>query len=115
MSFGYVVRPLADQDIDEIGEDHRVEEAGLETGLDFLTEIHETVALLASQRDFGWPCRVRHPGHEDARTLRVSTRFEKHLVFYQPFDDRIEVLRVLHGAQDLIGVFDREGVDLSLY
>ena len=58
----------------------------------------------------GWPCRVRHSELEDARNFRVSARFEKHLIFYQPFDDRIEILRVLHGAQDLMALFDREGV-----
>lgn len=60
MSFGYIVRPRADQDIDEIG-DYLVEEAGLDTGLAFLAEIYETFALLASQRDIGWHCKVPHP------------------------------------------------------
>ena len=30
-----------------------------------------------------------------------------YLIFYQPFDDGIEILRVLHGARDIGAIFDR--------
>ena len=32
--------------------------------------------------------------------------FRKHLIFYRPIDDGIEVIRVLHGARDIAGLFD---------
>ena len=46
-----------------------------------------------------------------ARTFRVSTRFERHLIFYQPDSGRIEILRVVHGWRDLQELFDREGFE----
>lgn len=110
MRFGYVVCPRADRDIDEIA-DYLAEESGLETGLGFLAEVYDTFALLAAQREIGWPCKVRHQQLMTARTFRVSARFEKFLIFYQPFHDRIEILRVLHGSQDFQALFNREGVD----
>ena len=116
MRCGYVVRPRADRDIDEIAR-YLAEEAGLDTALQFLAEIYETLGLLvtqhllATQQQMGWLCRVRHPQLLTARTFRVSSRFEKHLIFHQPYSDRIEILRVVHGSQDLEKVFDQEGVD----
>lgn len=107
MKFGYVVRPRADRDIDEIA-DYLVEESGLDTGLRFLAEVYETFALIAVQKEIGWRCKVRHAALMSARTFPASARFDKFLIFYQPFEDRIEILRVLHGAQDLDAVFQRE-------
>ena len=40
MKFGFVVRPRADRDIDEIA-DYLVEQSGLDTGLRFLSEVYE--------------------------------------------------------------------------
>lgn len=108
MRAGYVVRPRADRDIDAVA-DYLADEAGLDTGLRFLTEVYETFALLASQREIGWPCKLGHPRLTTARVFRVSSRFENYLIFYQPYRDRIEILRVLHGSQDLADLFDREG------
>jgi len=108
--FGLVIRPRADQDLDEIG-DYLAEEAGLDMGLQFLAEVYEAFSLLASHREIGWPCNVTHPQLMGARTFRVSQRFEKYLIFYQPYQDRIEVLRVLHASQDLDELFGRQGVD----
>jgi len=80
VSFGFTVRPQADRDIDEIA-DYLTEEGSLDVGLQFLAELYETFALLASQPDMGWPCKVRHPQLAGARTFRVSERFERFLIF----------------------------------
>jgi toxin ParE1/3/4 len=32
--------------------------------------------------------------------------FEKHLVFYHVVEESVEVVRVLHGARDIEGIFD---------
>jgi plasmid stabilization system protein ParE len=32
--------------------------------------------------------------------------FENHLVFYRPFKDSIEVIRVIHGARDIEKLFE---------
>ena len=108
MRFGYVVRPRADRDIDEIA-DYLATEAGLDTALQFLSEVYETFGLLASQPNMGWLCKVHHPQLSSARTFQVSSRFEKHLIFYQPYSERIEILRVVHGSQELEELFSEEG------
>lgn len=41
MSFGCVIRPQADQNLDAIA-DYLAEEAGLDTGLSFLSEVFAT-------------------------------------------------------------------------
>jgi len=98
VSFGYFVRPQADRDIDEIA-DYIAEEAGLEVGLRFLSDLYETLALLASQRAMGWPCKLEHLQFRAARVFRVSARFENYLIFYVPYQDGIEILRVVHGSR----------------
>ena len=109
MTFGYVLRPQADLDIDNIS-DYLVEHAGLDTGLQFLSDIYETFATLTLHPEMGWPCKVRNLQITNARVFRVSARFEKYLIFYQLIQGRIEILRVLHGAQDLAALFGREGI-----
>ena len=104
MKFSYVVRPRADRDVDEIA-DYLAEAAGLDTALQFLSEVYETFGLLATQTNMGWACKVAHPTLAGARTFRVSARFEKYLIFYQPYSERIEILRVLDGSQDLEELF----------
>lgn len=108
MTFGYVVRPRADRDIEEIA-DYLAGQVGLDLGLRFLAEIYETFALLASQREMGWHCKVRHADLINARTFPVSARFDKYLIFYQPLSGGIEIVRVLHGAQDLAALFEDLG------
>lgn len=41
---------------------------------------------------------------EGLRMWRVPG-FEKHLIFYRETADGIEIIRVLHGARDLAGLF----------
>lgn len=52
---------------------------------------------LGAERTFG---RI-----EGLRMWRVPG-FEKHLIFYRETADGIEIIRVLHGARDLAGLFD---------
>jgi toxin ParE1/3/4 len=109
MSVGCVVRPRADRDLDEIA-DYLAGRAGLDTALRFLQEAYETFALLSVHVDMGWPCRLKHPGVRSARQFRVSESFDKYLIFYQPYEDRIEILRLLHGSQDLEARLSGEGI-----
>src|SRR5690242_335087 len=36
-----------------------------------------------------------------------SLNVKGYIIFYQPFEDRIEILRVMHGARDIESVFSR--------
>jgi len=72
LSFGYVVRPRADRDIDEIA-DYLADQAGLDTALRFLDEIYESFSLLATRQKMGWLCKVRDAQSLSARTFPAST------------------------------------------
>ena len=104
MNFGYIVRPKADRDIDNLA-DSIAERTTLDQALQFLSEIHATFALIVTQPEMGWHCKIKHPQLRTARTFRVNQHFNEFLIFYQPDAGHIEILRVLHGAQDLIAVF----------
>jgi toxin ParE1/3/4 len=110
VTFGYVVRPRADRDIDEIA-DYLTDEASLDVALEFLSATYATIGLLALQPNAGWSCKVQHSELVTARTFRVSAPFEQYLVFYQPYSERIEILRVLHGSRDLDELFGSEGIN----
>jgi toxin ParE1/3/4 len=108
VSARYIVFPKADRDLDDIA-DYLVEEADLETGLRFLTLADQTFALLATQPEMGWKSRLKHPELASMRVFRVSG-FEKILIFYEPREEYIAIVRVLHGSRDLEGLFEKEGL-----
>lgn len=65
------------------------------TAADRLTDqFHETFDLLASTPDLGIP---QFQYRDNLHCKPVAKRY---LVFYEPLDDGIRVLRVLHGARD---------------
>lgn len=35
--------------------------------------------------------------------------FPKHLIFYRPLEDGVEIIRVLHSARDIAGLFSEDG------
>jgi toxin ParE1/3/4 len=53
------------------------------------------------------------PRLADLRRWPVSG-FPNHLIFYQPTEGGIEVVRVLHGARDLATMLENEGESNSL-
>ena len=98
MILGYVVRPRADKDIDDIADD-LAERASLDVGLRFLAAAYESFALIANQPEIGWNCRLRRKVLATARVFRVGEPFQKYLILLHA--DRVDILRVIHGAQDL--------------
>ena len=100
MSLGYSIRPKADLDIDEIA-DYLTEQSSLNMALKFLSEAHRSFALIASQPGIGWRCKMGNSRLKTVRIFRVSAPFEDYLIFYKPQGKRIEILRLLHGSQNL--------------
>ena len=82
MSDRYVLRPKADQDLDDQAF-YLAEEASPEVGHRFLVAAHETFALLVTQPAMGWHPRLKHPELASLRMFRVSG-FERILVLYRP-------------------------------
>src|ERR1051326_940220 len=65
----------------------------------FESELWEAFERIRTNPDIG----VLLDGYtESVRSLRVSRRFRKYLIFYcRKDEDSVEVVRILHGARDL--------------
>ena len=98
----YLLRPRADQDLDEHSY-YLAKEANPEVGHRFLVAAHETFALLATQPEMGWRFRLKHPRLESLRVFRISG-FEKMLVLYLPLESGVEIVRVIHGSRNLLAL-----------
>ena len=61
--------------------------------------ILNTADFLAQNREFGPRIRNAAPRHAHLRWY-VVPKFRNYLIFYQPFEESIMVVRVLHAAQD---------------
>ena len=61
--------------------------------------ILNTADLLAQQRELGRRIRKAVPRHAQIRWF-VVPKFRNYLIFYQPYQETIMVVRVLHAAQD---------------
>ena len=100
MNLRYALHPKADRDIDEIA-DELVDRGNLDLGLRFLTLAYEAFDLISSQPEMGWSSRLKNKKLADVRVFRIKAPFEKYLIFYRRVAAGIEILRVLHGAQDI--------------
>ena len=100
MNLRYALQPKADRDLDETANE-LVDRGNLELGLSFLTLADEAFELLSTQPEMGWSCRLKRKKLEGIRVFRIRAPFEKYLIFYRLCSGRIEILRVLHGAQGL--------------
>ena len=105
MNARYVLRPKADEDLDQQAF-YLATEASPETGHRFLMAAHETFALLSTQPQMGWLLRLRHTRLESLRVFRISD-FEKMLVLYVPLPSGIEIVRIVHGSRDLTAFLSR--------
>lgn len=73
----------------------------------FLLAADSTFAMLAGMPGMGTRYEPDEPLYADLRYFPI-TRHRNHLVFYRPFTDGIEVLRVLHGARDIHSILAEE-------
>ena len=105
----YVIRPKADQDLDDQAF-YYATEANPELGHRFLVSAHETFSLLSTQPDMGWNPKLWLPDLRGLRLFRV-TGFEKILILYRPLDNGVEILRVIHGSQNIRRLLRRQGIE----
>jgi toxin ParE1/3/4 len=103
----YVLRPKADQDLDQHAY-FLAKEASPEVGHRFLVAAHETFTLLATQPGMGWPFRLKPPELESLCVFRISG-FEKMLVLYLPIPSGVEIVRVVHGSRNLLAFCEASG------
>lgn len=84
------------------------ESGGTELADRFLRQAEASFEGLGRQPLMGAPLHLEHPALRSVRKWRVKG-FDNHLVFYEPRDDGISVVRVLHAASDwwaLLGIAD---------
>lgn len=92
----YTVAALAQADLDEIW-DYIAEDNA--TAADrLLGKLHEKLLLLATQPLIG---QAREELRPNLRSFSVG----KYVIYYEPVGERINVLRILHGARDVNALF----------
>ena len=92
-------RPRARSDIIEQA-DFLEHVADLDVAERFLDAVEASLERLASMPLLGSPLHFANPVLAGLRRWPVES-FEKHLIFYRPLPDGIEVIRVLHGSRDI--------------
>ena len=99
-----VIRPLARHDLLEQAE-YIAFHSGLAMASRFLKAADGTYQLIATQPCLGRLVERFPPAMSGSRVFPVRG-FGKHLVFYRPVEDGIEILRVIHGARDIEALFE---------
>lgn len=97
-------RPHARKDIRDAAA-YLLVEASESVALRFEEAVQNLTRTIAGMPGIGMPCSFRNPELHDVRRLAV-TGFENWLLFYRDAEDRIDVIRVLHGARDIAAIFD---------
>lgn len=70
----------------------------------FVAAVEETFQDLLQQPGLGGRWETDNSKYAQLRVWRVNG-FRNHLVFYEPLDDGIQIVRVLDGARDLTKLF----------
>lgn len=73
----------------------------------FLRAAEAAFAQLEALPGIGRPFQSDDPRLKELRIWHVKG-FPKHLIFYRPLPNGIEVIHVLHGARDIGAALDRE-------
>ena len=104
MSRAVIKLPRAESDL--IGfYAHLGEEASIQVADRFLHAVEKTLNLIARSPGIGTAHQTNKPELTGLRSVAVS-KFKRYLLFYRAFDDRIELVRVLHGARDIRRIID---------
>ena len=69
----------------------------------FLDAAEATFEFIASLPSVGRTFRFQSPAAEGMRVWRVEG-FERYLIVYRTVEDRIDIVRVLHGSRDIAGL-----------
>lgn len=98
-----ILLALAERDLDDSAL-HYTQEAGLELGLRFYDGVEAGLRQIAGHPGLGSPRHSDLPALRGIRFWAVPA-FPDHLIFYQDAEEAILVVRVLHGARDILQLF----------
>jgi toxin ParE1/3/4 len=93
-----IKKPQAQEDLDRCAA-YLTQQHSTRTGLRFLDAAERAFALLADMPEAGSIVEYDSPSMTGLRCWRIR-KFERYVVYYRPMRNGIEVIRVLHGAQD---------------
>jgi toxin ParE1/3/4 len=80
--------------------------AGEDVSDRFVAAVERALQALLEAPGVGAPRRYRGRGLSGLRVHPVRN-FEKHLIFYRPFDEGIELVRVLHSSRNVAAILRR--------
>src|ERR1035438_6416963 len=83
------------------------EEAGIDTTDRFLASADRTFADLARMPLMGALVATRKAELSGLRKWRIRD-FENFLIFYFPGDQSVDIIRVIYGSRDWIGILDEQ-------
>ena len=97
------IRPQARRDLIEqfvfIGNDSE------DAAFRFLEKAEATFEEITAMPTMGSPQRFANPALSGMRRWRIRD-FEKHLIFYRPIQNGIEIVRVLYASRDIEKLFE---------
>ncbi len=98
MSARVVIRRAAKRDLDALT-DYFLNEADTETAGRFVEQARTSFLALAETSGLGPPVATRALGLSSLRKWRVDG-FPKVLIFYEPIERGVRIVRILHSAAD---------------
>jgi toxin ParE1/3/4 len=96
------IRPAASNDIDNFAE--YIARDSLRMGLEFLDAVQASLEFVATSPEIGEACLFRDRAIAELRMWPVRG-FKKHIIIYRPSPTGIEVVRLIHAAQDFRAIF----------
>lgn len=97
--------PRAERDIECQVDYYLLEVGSLDPAERFVVALEETLELLVGNPGIGSAREFARNELAGVRSFPVKS-FGRHLIFYRPTEQGIEILRVLHGARDLGAILD---------
>jgi toxin ParE1/3/4 len=97
--------PRVPEDIEEIAS--FIAAGDLDAALRFIDAVESTFERLSERPFIGFSRPTRNPAFAGLRIWPVQG-YPNHLVFYIPGEDVVEVIRILHGAQDWCRIFETD-------
>jgi toxin ParE1/3/4 len=97
-----LVEPIVRQDIARVA--CYIAKDNCEAAERFIDAASHSFRFLARQPYLGEQCRLGSLKLQGVRAWQVKG-FENYLIFYQPLEDGVLIIRVLHAARDIAGIF----------
>lgn len=95
----YIIRPQADADLDEYAA--HIAEDNLQAALGLYDAAEETYQKLAQFKEMGEVYNSSNPFLKNIRFFPISGSYIKYLVFYIPYENHIEIVRVINKARKI--------------